>query len=100
MKRELRDKVVAMCRSGEYKQGKGRLTYIDQVGERCYCVDGLVALALGYKTRSLNRLNWTNLAQKAGLTSAQLFLLWIKNDNGCSFPMLADYIEEYIPVED
>lgn len=105
MKREIRDKWVAMARSGEYKKGTGQLKSVMNNGEACYCIDGLLALACGYKDRTLNRVRWFNIKKRAGISTVLFEALWRMNDGAgygprLSFPELADWIEANVPVED
>lgn len=104
MKRKIRDKWVAMARSGEYKQGYGKLKSVMNNGEACYCINGLLALACGYKDRTLDLVSWSGIRKRAGISTVLFDDLWRMNDGGrvpeLSFPELADWIEANVPVED
>lgn len=105
MKRELRDAWTAKLRSGEIDQGKGALRCID--GKMC--VLGVLAVVAGLEIDEKggdtvnSKGDWSELYELIGLGNRHLFTtIWHNNDGDpCwTFPRLADYIEEIVPVEE
>lgn len=104
MKKELRDKWVAALRSGEYIQGQETLR---DTLNNTYCCLGVLCKVSGSP-------NWDGehmhgdyaflqaCAQKElGISAEDANRCVLLNDKeGKSFPEIADYIEQNIPVEE
>lgn len=120
MKSEIKTKLVAALRSGDYVQGSGRLMAVDRRGEKTFCCLGVLCSVMGVEWRNHTFENEfctpivsitpflgdVCLKKKDGdeylnqsalesieLTSKQQNHLAVLNDNGQSFEEIADYIE-------
>lgn len=103
---------VKALRSGEYKQGKGRLMLKDAEGNTTFCCLGVLCNILGMKAnpagmyRDKTQYSFghtynasyptTEVMSLVGLTHDQARLLAIMNDDGNSFKAIADYIEKHL----
>ena len=87
-----RAKMCAELRSGKHKQCRDTLGYYDQPeGPVCFA-------GLGY--RIFNVREEKDLEKALGLTHNLTYRLVRKNDNGYTFPMLADILETLPVCED
>lgn len=108
MDRELRDKWVAKLRDPETKQCKGALEKNDS-----NCCLGVLCNAVGiekgspFLTRDIyfhftSYDEWKSSLPPTGfqgLSFKQIQKLYKMNDSGSTFPEIADWIEQNIPVE-
>lgn len=110
MKREIRDQWCAELRSGKRKQGFGKLEDIN--GRQCYL--GVLADVCGvpkryseytgaYLYEFINKIYSSENSPPAGfqgLTASQISrLITLSDDKRLSFPKIANWIEQNIPVE-
>lgn len=110
--KEQKESWIKALRSGEYKQGKKALCYLDNSdGLPRYCCLGVLAEVLNLEKRMLVSPRWyvytfKNLEHGSFLANEILnydkfqCILAGKNDRGDSFEEIADWIEKNIPVED
>lgn len=106
MNKQLRDAWVAALRSGQYKQGVGTL----RKGDTYCCLGVLCEVAKIPYRLSDTDLSCTNklrsFGEDAGLfdrpnqrtQSAQARLMEMNDNEGTSFPEIADWIEANVPV--
>jgi hypothetical protein len=86
----LKAKWVAALRSGEYQQGKGKFEHDGK-----FCCLGVLCKVAGLPTRSEEGLdnNFTDVdSDEIGICKVS-WALAAMNDNGKTFPEIADYIE-------
>lgn len=116
MKRYIRDAWVALLKSGKYRQGKYKLCVRDGDGYSFCCLGILTEMyqserraegkepleeaeragAVGstfFYGRSTAGSPPSEVREWAGLDTLHLVMLAHLNDNGASFPQIADYIE-------
>lgn len=100
MKKQLRDDWVNALRSGEYKQTTNTLRRFDEDGNPSYCCLGVLSVLCDapYAQISDNFLTHVNLV--VGHAVDGDCLLANMNDEGKSFPFIADWIEANVPVEE
>jgi hypothetical protein len=109
--KEFAEKWVAALRSGEFPQGKGKLlengTYccLGVGGKICGATDEMLADAGGFLFRNRSGRKYfseeVDAAIPDGLREGQGFnlltdRLYKMNDNGASFPEIADWIEQNV----
>ena len=96
MKREVRDRWTAALRSGQYEQGKG--SFLDYGGAYC-CLGVLCDVTDREPTPGGGDDDYPFVSSLLG--DGVVRELWQMNDFlGRSFPEIADWIEENVPVED
>lgn len=105
MDEKAKDKWIAALRSGKYEQTDGSLRAGSVAGRECFCCLGVLADVMGANWRE-NEIDGCQLeasdesllsdeaAEKFGLTYKNQEVLAKMNDQGCAFPIIADYIEK------
>lgn len=100
MKKELRDAWTAALRSGEYKQGK----YALFPQRASYCCLGVLSVVADLDFGAIfapNGKTYRYPSPEEGLSDGDSNTLQNLNDvKGYTFPQIADWIEQNIPVED
>jgi hypothetical protein len=104
MNPKLKQKWVTALRSGDYKQGKGKLCSLANNGIERFCCLGVLCDVAGVKREPRPDLGFVRYEREAtylplefsvdpALWEAQSYLIRL-NDKGVSFSEIADYIEE------
>lgn len=111
MDKEIKAEWSRRLRSGDYRQGKGNLSY-SSGGKEWYCCLGVlceIAVERGICQRIGNALkhfgherNWRSnylpdeVAEWASITHYYQETLAVKNDEGDSFRLIANYIDQHV----
>lgn len=100
MNQQQKDQWLAALRAGQYRQGKGVLKSFDDR----YCCLGVAAEVCGIKSISFG---YIRQLQPNTYREHAVFLpqdiqahLAGMNDDGKTFPEIADYIEKFVPADD
>lgn len=107
---ELKAKWVEALRSGEYKQGFGRLRQQGEGAAVAYCCIGVLCEVAGFKPHGDRYLDErliplifsldASTSRLLGLPSRVESSLITSNDNGSTFAEIADKIERSVPVDE
>lgn len=103
MDKRIKTKWIKALRSGKYHQGREKLIQTDGYGDPQYCCLGVLCSVMGKTDKQIrtmrnggdrNQLLSTPFAESLGIDFETQEHLASRNDNGETFKLLANYIEQ------